>query len=256
MIPLDRFLAAIAENAARVHEYQLGCDGSNGKCDCIGLIIGAVRLCGEKWPWTHGSNYTARKLLAGGIQKDAPLRLGDLVFKARAPGESGYALPDKYKQGGSYYNGDLLDYYHVGVVTRVDPLEITHCTSVPGGIKHDSTRGKWHYSGWLKLIEEGGEQPMQTAIVAAPSGKTVNLRSGPSERYNIVAQVPVGDTVNMYCECDDEWAEIGYNGTRGYMMRKFLKKIGEPNDGDTVAVTLDRNTAESLFTALKGALGE
>ena len=104
-----QFVEWVEKNAARVHEYKLGCDGSNGKCDCIGLIIGAWRMAGNQWPWTHGSNYTARYLITG-LGKNQPLRLGDLVFKGKQPGDSGYALPVKYKD-----SGDLTDYYHVGV---------------------------------------------------------------------------------------------------------------------------------------------
>lgn len=40
-----------------------------------------------------------------------------------------------------------MDYYHVGVVTRLSPFEITHCTSVDGGIKRDTKLGKWGYAG-------------------------------------------------------------------------------------------------------------
>ena len=36
-------------------------DGSDGYCDCIGLVIGAVRRMGLKWTGIHGSNWAARK---------------------------------------------------------------------------------------------------------------------------------------------------------------------------------------------------
>lgn len=57
MIPLSKFLSCVRENAARVREYESGGDGSNGKCDCIGLIIGALALAGFRWPGIHGSNW-------------------------------------------------------------------------------------------------------------------------------------------------------------------------------------------------------
>ena len=56
----EQFLEGIQKNIARVREYKLGMDGSGGQCDCIGLIIGAVRLMGGEWKGTHGSNYAAR----------------------------------------------------------------------------------------------------------------------------------------------------------------------------------------------------
>ena len=65
MISLDQFLARVRENAARVREYEQGHDGSDGKCDCIGLIIGALALAGFKWPGIHGSNWAARNAMDG-----------------------------------------------------------------------------------------------------------------------------------------------------------------------------------------------
>ncbi len=44
MIPVKQFLACVQENAERIHAYELGYDGSDGKSDCIGLIIGALAL--------------------------------------------------------------------------------------------------------------------------------------------------------------------------------------------------------------------
>ena len=63
MIPLTTFLQCVRENAARVQAYEQGHDGSDGKCDCIGLIIGAVKLAGGSWPGTHGSNWAARNAM-------------------------------------------------------------------------------------------------------------------------------------------------------------------------------------------------
>ena len=80
--------------------------------------------------------------------------MGEIVFKARNPGDSSYSLPDRYKSGGANCTGDLRDYYHVGVITRVHPLEITHCsTSVEGNSIHrDSVLGRWKFGGRLKGI--------------------------------------------------------------------------------------------------------
>lgn len=232
---VTEFVDLVQANAARVRQYQLGCDGSNGKCDCIGLIIGAVRMGGEKWPWTHGSNYTARYLVRG-LGENQPLRLGDLVFKARAEGESGYALPDKYKNG-----ADRRDYYHVGVVTQETPLVITHCTGVPGGIKRDSARGRWRYSGQLKTITgEQEETPMfEQATVIAENGKPVHVREQASTLSRIKTQLAVGTPVTIL---DDggEWARIQYADKTGsiqtgYMMRKFLQTAqAEPPQGGTL----------------------
>ena len=227
MISLQAFLDCIARNVARIRQYQLGGDGSGGNCDCIGLIIGAVRLAGGKWTGTHGSNYAARNEMRTLGRITEPF-LGEVVYKAREPGEKGYDLPAKYQN-----SGDLLDYYHVGVVTSINPLKITHCTSVAGGIKVDTTLGQWEYGGELKMVDYGGEamDVMYQAMVTAVSGRTVNLRANPSEKARVLKSVPVGAEVDVLEETDATWAKIYWNGLQGYMMRKFLQFVF-PDDGE------------------------
>ena len=231
MIGSEQFLAGIDINAKRVKRYKLGGDGSNGSCDCIGLDIGAIRLEGGAWPWVHGTNYTVRHLLADGIHENAVLKVGDVVFKGRQPGDPGYSLPSQYKN-----SGDLTDYYHVGTVISTDPLKIIHCTSgskcviwngtewvkaTDGGIMFDTTRGKWKYSGWLKMIEQGGEKPM-TANVISPNGGKVNMRKEPKTSATLVAQLSPGTEVEVLGTTNTGWTRCSYNGKTGYIMSQFL----------------------------------
>ena len=221
MIYLSAFLQGIRENVARVTHYSSGGDGTGGGCDCIGLIIGAVRLAGGSWTGTHGSNYAARfEMQDFGA---ATYSLGEIVYKAKDPGADGYNLPDRYKT-----SGDLRDYYHVGVVTSADPLVITHCTGVPGGIKEDNQPGAWKYGGRLKMVEYAPEEPIYFAIVTAVSGRTVHLRAKPNTQSTILKSVPVGSNVEVFEEAGD-WAKIRYLYYDGYMMRKFLE-VREPSD--------------------------
>lgn len=217
----SEFIVLVQQNAARVHAYQLGHDGSDGTCDCIGLIIGAWRLGGQEWPWTHGSNYTARYLTRN-LAKDAPLQLGDLVFKGRNPGEKGYALPSRYQNG-----SDLTDYYHVGNVTSLNPLIITHCTGVPGGIKTDTKRGQWRYSGQFSKLESVMTE--KEMMVIAPSGDTVNLRQGPKKTYHVIEKVKVGEIVTMLTDTDG-WAFVRHGGHQGYMEDRFLTEAPKKED--------------------------
>ena len=43
MIPLEQFLREIRNIRALNPIYRLGGSGVDGTCDCIGLIIGAIR---------------------------------------------------------------------------------------------------------------------------------------------------------------------------------------------------------------------
>lgn len=232
MIPLTEFLGKIDEIRGSAPAYRLGGDGSDGTCDCVGLAIGAIRRAGGEWPGLHGSNYAARNVMAGLCRRrEAELLPGWLAFKAHAPGEAGYRLPERYKA-----SGDLMDYYHVGVVTSVAPLRITHCTTGGGvdGIAVDTRQGKWRYAGPCALINYGGEKGMEKARVRAAQGSSVNLRRGASHQAEVVARLKVGEEVTVL-SWGNGWAHVGSGSRTGYMMTEFLEglaeKIQEPPAG-------------------------
>ena len=256
------FLAAVDEINGEKPSYRLGGKATDGTCDCIGLIIGALLRCGVKWPGIHGSNWAARNAMdtLHAVTNQGDLHVGQAVYKAAEPGQSGYNLPDRYKG-----DADTRDYYHVGVVRSVSPLEIVHCTGP--GIVRDRKLGKWNYAGWLRIVslgnDEGEATGMQTAVVIAESGSTVNLRKTPHGALE--DRVPVGSTVQVL-DTMDGWARITVNGKTGWMDLKYLrmKDSGEPdetgsaegaNADDTITITLPRSAAEALLSALGGVLG-
>lgn len=229
----EQFSQGLKKNIDRVREYELGMDGTGGKCDCIGLIIGAIRLAGGKWTGTHGSNYAARNEMRSldEIFTPAVLEVGDIVYKAREPGQSGYALP-------ATYNGhpDRRDYYHVGVVTRINPLEITHCTSVPGGIKRDNSLGNWKYYGRLKKITE--EADVQTETAYRVIGGTLKMRKGPGSNHQVIAYIPDGSVVKgTVIDGNEEWLYCRYGSNVGYCMSRFLEKAENAGEVETVRIT-------------------
>ena len=253
-ITAARFLSAIQQNAQRVKEYALGCDGSDGKCDCIGLIIGALELAGLQWTGTHGSNWAARNAVTDlhRISSAGSLIPGMVVFKIRKPGDENYALP-------SAYNGspDRLDYYPVGVVTSISPLRIMHCTGVSGGIKVDTSLGEWRYAAKLKQVDyEQEDQPMDVlyeATVYADNGLPVRMRNQPSTSGKVIEQIPVGTEVDVLEDTGD-WAMINDQGVVGYMMKKFLKPADESNDPSSV-ILVDRAKLKAVQAALVVAIG-
>lgn len=255
-IPVSTFLSNVQKNANRVNQYDQGFDGSNGKCDCIGLINGAIRLSGQKWTGTHGSNYAARNETENlhEVTKTSQLSPGEVVYKYHKPGESGYALPAKYKN-----SSDQNDYYHVGVVTSVKPFRITHCTNVQGGIKVDNKLGQWRMAGKLKKVDYGEDKNMSelnansyTAVVVADKGKTVNFRKTATKYGAVIKAIPVGTEVTVVEEVDDTWAKCEYEGKTGYMMLKFLEPAAvampEPGESDYRAVLEQiRNLVDSVL---------
>ena len=208
-------------------------DGSDGYCDCIGLIIGAIRRMGLKWTGIHGSNWAARKEVEKleKINSVNDLSVGDLVLKGCDQNTKGWALPSRYRKGGKYYNGDLTDYYHAGAVESVNPLRIRHMSSK---MTTDTKLGKWAYHGQLVILKRAAEsvvpEPVPTAgslaVVVAESGSTVNLRRSPSLKGALIDRVPLGTTVEI-TDPGEEWATIIYKNKKGYMMAKFLDICGD-----------------------------
>ena len=240
-ISLDKFLKNIQVIKALNPKYRQPGDGSDGTCDCIGLIIGAIRRSGGKWTGIHGSNWAARKEVAylKEIKSAADLIVGELVFQVYEPNSSAYALPGRYKKGGQYYNGDLRDYMHVGVVTQVNPLHITHMGSK--GVKVDTTIRYWRFHGWPIKVEaptvpapapipEPAPEPNQPrtgakAKVVASSGSYVKMRKQPTTKCSLYEELPIGTTVTIE-QPGESWAKISYGRYKGwYMMAKFLEII-------------------------------
>ena len=255
------FIAGVQEIAASAPAYRLGGDGSDGSCDCIGLVIGAIRRAGGSWTGVHGSNYAARyemrELLP--VTDAGELCPGDVVYKARTPGQAGYALPDRYLS-----DPDMRDYYHAGVVTAVEPLEITHCTTP--GIVRDARLGKWTYRGRLKKVDDDGaevvENMAQTAKVTATNGSTVKMRSKPSTSDGLYWEVPVGAEVQV-AEITGGWAKVRYGDRTGYMMAAFLDMDGQeaPEEGGSAEpvaggglVTVQRAALQEVYDALGSIL--
>ena len=263
MVTMESFLRGVDAIAEEKPTYRLGHDGSDGTCDCIGLIIGAIRRAGGEWNGTHGSNWAARNAMdtLHAVTDPGELRVGQAVFKAAEPGQSGYNLPDRYKG-----DADTRDYYHVGVVRSVSPLEIVHCTGP--GIVHDSKLGKWNYAGWLRMVSRGNDEGeatgMQTAVVTAESGSTVNLRKTPEGA--LLDRVPVGSAAQVL-DTLYGWARVTVAGQTGWMDKRYLLMQGSgaedasggdaeaASDGDTVTIVLPRSAAEKLLAALGGVLG-
>lgn len=260
-ITRERFLEKVEEIAQSNPSYKEGRDGSDGACDCIGLVIGAIRRAGGSWTGTHGSNYAARyemrELLP--VMDAGELCLGDVVYKARTPGQAGYALPERYKN-----DPDQRDYYHVGVVTATSPLEITHCTGP--GIVRDTKLGKWTYRGRLEKVAydsaEGMETMAQTAKVTATSGSTVKMRSKPSTSDGLYWEVPVGAEVQV-AEISGGWAKVRYGDRTGYMMTEFLDMGGQEmtEAGGTAEaapggelITVQRAALQAVYEALGNLL--
>lgn len=246
------FVANVKRIADSMPSYRTGGDGSDGTCDCIGLVMGAVQ---KEYPM-HSTNYFARFEVDEMVKVEdaAELLAGDLVFKTRSQSNPRYDLHERYREGGRYYKtGDLLDYYHVGAITSVHPLEITHCTQSNNvdGIAYDTTLDGWtHVAKWTGETEDETNAVQTVMRVYAENQKPVRMRKRPDTSAETIIEVPVGELVQVLEEAAG-WAKIRYINDSGYMMREFLKPA--ENNQNKVTIVLDAEIAAALAAALAAA---
>lgn len=258
-IPVDGLIAQFDTMYHQHWRYEWGA-AERGCVDCSGAFVWAYRQFGKSI--AHGSNAIARQYVRG-ILPIAEARPGMAAFKARKPGQSGYDLPGKYKQGGSAYNGDVNDYYHIGLVDSTGKYVLNAQSTSTGFVRSPISKG-WTACGLLKAVdyqEESEVIPMETMRVVADRGKTVNVRDKPEGEK--IGAVRVGDTVQAGPE-QNGWRQIEYLGKTGYMMSKFLTPVQVAtgtdlqvpvSGGGPVTITLPYEVALALREALVSAMG-
>ncbi len=275
MISKEVFIAKVEEIAAEDPAYRIGGTGTDGTCDCIGLIVGAFRRAGGKWTGAKGTNYAARNEMVSlkPIVGSSELVVGEVVYKTREPGESGYdAETIQRKYAGS---ADKRDYYHIGVVESVYPLRIRHMTTPR--MKMDTGLGKWKYHGELRKLQgslAGSDNPEsgnnhgdhegdddvteRVEIYGGNAGLPVNMRSSGSLQSPILCTIPQHTVVEM-AEYGERWCKVVYNGKKGAVQRAFVHReegTGSDNcsDGDGM-IRISREKMEAVYEEIGEWLG-
>ena len=250
MIPAAELIAEFQTMYNQHWRYEWGA-AEKGCVDCSGAFVYAYKLHGLKI--AHGSNAIARNYVER-LEPVSSAIPGMAAFKVREPGQSGYALPEKYRN-----SGDLRDFYHIGLVDGTGKY-VLNAKSTQAGFSRDPLN-KWSAVGRLKAVEYSGEskgaEPMQM-IISCPAGETVRLRTAPKTSAAVVAKIPAGTVVEAEDVGEPEWLLVRWNGKAGYMMRKFLSDVqsdSEPEDTGTVTIALPVGIALALRDALTKELG-
>ena len=248
------FLAEVETIAAEEPAYQKGHDGHDGLCDCIGLIIGAIRRAGGEWRGLHGSNYAARSemqelLPIGSAGELAP---GEVVYKAYEPNQGGYNLSKRYNK-----SRDRRDYYHIGVVVSTNPLMIRHMTAPKP--RMDTKLGKWGYHGRLKKVDyksEGGQILDRIIIQGGDTAYPIKMRAAASDKADVIDKIPQGSEA-VLLSTGGVFSQIAWGGQSGYVMTKFITRADgagvDPAEADTIPVP--RAEAEKVYDILGNWLG-
>lgn len=252
MVGVSAFVSKVKNIAARNLTYKTGGTGKNGVCDCIGLIMGAMYELGHKKYDLHSTNYFARYQMQDltRVSSEKELFVGQLLFRSRS---NTAKLHARYQPGGSHYTGDLLDYYHVAVVTRTKPLEIIECTEYGSvtGIVVNTKFKNWQYGGRLKGVLYDGYDEEDDPVIQIVVPQTIkyqamvntgsgdlNVREWP-ETGPVVGRVPKGRIVDIISDIGDGWPKIRYNEIVGVVSEKYLTSIGLPAEAEETLETTD-----------------
>lgn len=218
--------------------------------DCSGLFKWAFEsLGGEMY---HGSNT---------MFKNWCTSTGRLKNGKRTDGK-------ELKPGTAIFTGEDT-HNHVGLYIG-NGYVIEAQGSIKGVIKTKITASKWTYWGELKGVDYGeksGDLPpskpkddnspvydSKTAIVTAPSGRTVKMRAKPSTSCKLYWDVPVGSDV-IVDEQGEPWSRITWNDRNGYMMSQFLQ-LGDSGLYSVVIPHLTAAKADQIMALYKGAYKE
>lgn len=259
-ISADKYVEGVNSIYIEQPKYRIGRDGSDGTCDCIGMCRGGLKRGGATdVNGMGGTNYAARHTILDlqKIKKADQLRIGDVVLKVRDKDDKDYPLPDQYRKGANDYSQALgeTNFTHIGTVTGVNPLRITHMTSPSAKI--DTKLGNWAWFGRLPWVEYEAKDDTQLAAgwatVTAQKGTTVKMRAKPSTLCRLYWEVPVGAQV-VLTDPGDTWSGIIYAGQSGYMMTKFLR-TGETAELVCVIISnIPRKTAEEIVAKYGGEI--
>ena len=142
-----------------------------GQVDCSGAFVWAYRQHGLSI--YHGANRIAREhvveLIPFAEAKERGIIIpGMAALKTRKPGEARYALPAAYRKGGSHYNGDLLDYYHIGMVDA-DTEAVLNAQGTATGFVRSPITQNWSHVARLKALayEEAPDVEVRISRAAA-----------------------------------------------------------------------------------------
>ena len=262
-VRVKEYIDGVESIYAEKPKYEEGYDGTDGKCDCIGMCRGGLKRAGATGVTNmRGTNQAARKAIQrlAIIDYVKNLRVGDVVLRTRDKDDPDMPLPDKYRKGGSEYDPVVgeTNFTHIGTITCMNPLEITHMTS-PTAKKDKSLKG-WSYYGrlpWVNYDNEPEPEPTpepttQYATVVSENGKPVKMRAKPSTKCSLYWEVPNGSEV-IILEWEDSWCHIQWAGQKGYMMSCFLRPTGGSDLYTVIVPHLTIYQAEALLATYPGS---
>lgn len=194
------FMELIAKEAGAPMSYAGSNDMFRNACSWTGTL-GEAKLYGKLKPGTavfiHDDGVPPKRYQGDG--------LGNFSHVGMYVGDKGYYDPEKKKW-----------------------CDVIHSSKSRGKACGSTLKNGWTHAGVWKIMEEGGDVPMQTMYVTSENGGNVNMRKAMSVSSTRMASLPVGTEVQAG-ETTGGWTPVVYNGMAGYIMNAYLTTAkGEP----------------------------
>ena len=223
MIAVEKLLEDMEMMMRERWRYSWG-KAERGLVDCSGALVWAFAQAGERI--YHGSNRMARVSVRE-LLPIAEAKPGMAAFKRREASDRRYSLPGAYRKGGKQYNGDLGDYYHVGIVDASGRY-VLNAQSAKTGFVRSPISQRWCCAGYLRQVtyekkEQEEENGPGQARVESPDGNPVKLRAAASKESRLWWKVPAGSMVEVLQE-EGDWWQVRFNGRSGWMQKTFLHR--------------------------------
>ena len=235
--------------------YKWGCH-ETGRVDCSGAFVWSYDRHGENI--YNGANRIARVY----VQKVIPIAEarskglivpGVAAFKIYTPDSQYYGLKDTYKPGGKYYNGDLNDYHHIGLVD--DNINyVLNAQGAKTGFVRSSIKEHWSHIGYLNaIIYEGVKQVEEIKMIVtnlSPGTSIVNMRREPSPNAVVIDKLKAGTIVTKVGECG-VWTKVEAQNKIGWIMSQYLSaNINGDVISDETNVVVSRKRLEAIYDEL------
>lgn len=236
-----------------------------GIVDCSGAFFYVFQKHGL--PMYNGSNRIARIYISGKLIPIAEARKKGLImpgmaaFKHYTDKDKDYDLKSTYKPSGTYYNGDLNDYHHIGLIDD-NTSYVLNAQSSKTGFVRSKISENWTYVAKLKNIEYGGESEVisvakemlvKRAADTDSATNTVFMRESPSTSAKWLQKIRFGSIVQAKGQ-QGEWTQIEYAGKTGWMMSKFLVDNIAPGGTESTG-SIDRERLLKVYDEIGDILG-
>ena len=228
-ISIDDFISGINAISKANPEYKAFCDGSNGFCDEVGLIRGALIRGGATGIRDMKEMNQFVRNIAIDIRKlDSDLLRGDIHLLMT--------------------NGECMN---VGVVVSTRPLTI--CYMSHNGLVKDDKLSLWNCVCKIPYIKSKDDDTVY--IVHNNDGKYIKMYSTPSFMSPLI-EIPNDSEIVVVDEVRRPWTMVKYRFTSGYVLSCYIKSIKQKKQEAVPTIDgFDRAEIEKAYVILGKLLG-